>query len=256
MGRAHGSAGSPLWAVGRLAGSAVMGAMSRRKARSIRLACAAAAALAVLSLAVAPARAGDVVGTVRFTGKPASMPPLATTKDRAICGGEVEDESLLVSDGRLANVVVMLKGASAAPPAKLTLDQQGCRYRPHVQAGAPGSTLEIVNSDPLLHSVHGWAGHVTRFDVVTPSKGMRIPARLDRPEVIQIRCDVHSWMTAYVVVTEGPVVVAGRDGEFALREVPAGTYTLTAWHERLGELTVEVRVPARGEVRLDLAFGG
>lgn len=213
------------------------------------------AALPILALC-ASARAGDVVGTVRFTGTPAPPATFETNKDRGVCGAQVEDESLLVSGGRVANVVVVVKGAPAPPPVTVTLDQQRCRYRPHVLVAPVGSTLSIQNGDDLLHSVHGWEGRMTRFDVVTPSRGDRIPTRLAKPGLIQVRCDVHSWMAAYVVVADAPALVTGPDGSFAFRGVPPGTYTLTAWHERLGERKAQITVPAQGSVSVDLAYGG
>jgi hypothetical protein len=210
-----------------------------------------------LACAVAsPAAAADLKGVALYRGAVQHRPPVETIKDRAVCGAVVEDESLLVTGGRLANVVVMVRGAPRGPPATLALDQRGCRYRPRVQAAPVGSTLEVTNGDPILHSVHGWAGHVTRFDIVTPEPGVRIPTRLDRAGLIQVRCDVHSWMLAFVMVTEGPAAVSGLDGEFTIRDLPPGTYSVTAWHERLGEKVTQVTVPAEGEARLELTFDG
>jgi hypothetical protein len=73
---------------------------------------------------------------------------------------------------------------------------------------------------------------------------------------VKVKCDVHPWMIAWVVVTEGPAAVSGADGTFVIRGVPAGTYTVAAWHERLGEKTAQVAVPASGEVAVDFTFGG
>jgi plastocyanin len=202
------------------------------------------------------ASAGEVRGVVKFAGAPPAATPLRVTKDTRTCGAEVPDESLLVENGRLANVVVSVKGAPAAPPAHATLDQQGCRFVPHVQAVPLGSTLEIANDDPLLHNIHGWLGRMTEFNVPQPSKGMRTPAKLERPGVIAVRCDVHGWMSAWLVVAEGPAAVAGRDGSFTLRDVPPGSYTVTAWHERLGEKTAQVKVPAQGSAAVEFTFGG
>jgi plastocyanin len=211
---------------------------------------------AFLVAAAGPAWAGDLTGIVRFLGTAPPTAVIETTKDRAVCGPSVEDESLLVSDGRLANVVVVVKGGPTPAPAQVTLDQRRCRYHPHVQAAPAGSTLEILNGDELLHSVHGWAGHATRFDVVTPSKGIRAATKLDRPGLIQVRCDVHGWMRAYIMVADGPAAVTGPDGTFTIRDLPAGSYVLAVWHERLGEKTAQISVPARGTVRADLDFGG
>lgn len=211
---------------------------------------------ALIAIAAASAFGGDVHGTVRFNGPAPRLDPLAVTKDHGACGTAVPDESLLVAKGRLANAVVTLQGAPGTAPGKVTLDQQGCRFVPHVQVAPLGSMLEIVNGDPVLHGVHGWLGRTTRFNVPTPAKGTRASARLDRPGVIQVRCDVHGWMRAYLVVADGPAAVAGPDGAYTLRDVPPGAYTLTAWHERLGEKTAQVTVPAQGAAHVDFTFDG
>lgn len=212
--------------------------------------------LAALVAASAPAAAAELTGVVRFTGGAAPRAAVETVKDRSVCGERVEDESLLVADGRLANAVVTVKGAPAPAPATVVLDQRGCRYRPRVLVAPLGSTLEITNGDPVLHSVHGWAGHVTRFDVVTPGRGVRVPTRLDRPGLVQVRCDVHAWMIAYVLVTQEPAAVTGPDGAFTIRGLPPGTYDVTAWHERLGEQVTRVTVPPEGGARVEMSFGG
>ncbi len=210
-------------------------------------------ALVLASLAH-PASAGGVKGTVVVAGRVAAPAPLPVTKDGATCGREVEDESLLVSNGRLANVVVTLKGAPARAPSQVTLGQERCRFVPHVLAAPVGSILEITNGDPVLHNIHGWVGRATKFNVPTPSQGMRVPAKLGRAGLIQVRCDVHGWMSAYVWVVDAAAAVSGRDGAFALSDVPPGTYAATAWHERLGERTFQVVVPAQGEATIQITY--
>lgn len=212
-------------------------------------------AVALTSVPVLKARAGELVGTVRYAGTAPAPSRTITTKDRATCGNEVEDESLVVTEGRLANVILVVKGAPARPPTTAVLDQERCRYRPHVQVVPVGSTLEIRNGDDLLHSVHGWAGRLTRFDIVTPSKGIRVPTKLEKVGRIDVRCDVHAWMSAVVMVADGPAAVTDRDGGFEIRNLPAGTYSVTAWHERLGEKILEVTVPDRGGAKLELSYG-
>ncbi len=212
--------------------------------------------LAFLGAVAGPAAAGDVHGTARFNGPVERLAPLTVTKDNGACGAALPDESLLVAKGNLANVVVTLQGAPGAAPGKVTLDQQGCRFVPRVQVAPLGSTLEILNSDAVLHGVHGWLGRSTRFNIPMPTKGARASAKLDRVGVIQVRCDVHGWMRAYLIVANGPAAVSGPNGTFTLRDVPPGRYALTAWHERLGEKTAQVTVPAQGVARVDFALGG
>jgi len=212
---------------------------------------------AALLVGALPAAAGEVRGTVRFRGAVPPAAPLEVSKDRQTCGLSVPDESLLVADGKLANAVVQLRGLPAAPPAPAagTLDQVRCRFVPRVQALPRGSTLQVVSSDPILHNVHGWIGRATVLNQAMAVQGQKVDRTLDRPGVIQVKCDVHDWMAAWVLVTEGPAAVTGADGGFAFRDVPPGRYTAVAWHERLGEQVAEVTVPASGAAALEIAFG-
>ena len=202
-----------------------------------------------------PAAAGELTGTARFEGSAPAVASLEVTKDGSACGSSQPDESLLLQGDRLANVVIVVKGAPPPSPSRVALSQERCRFLPHVQAAPLGSRLDLVNGDGILHGVRGWMEHRTRFDMAMPSVGKEeAPGRLDRAGIIQVRCDVHAWMTAYVVVADGPAAVSAADGTFTVREIPPGRYTVTAWHERLGEQRSEITVPERGPARLDLRF--
>ncbi len=215
-------------------------------------------ALAIaLALALAPTTtpAGELRGVVRFQGAPPSLPPLETTKERAICGDSVPDEAVLVAGGMLRNAVVLVKGAPAPAPGKGVLDQRGCRYVPHVQVLPVGSTLEVVNGDPTLHNVHGYLGQATAFNLAMPSKDSRLSRQLKKPGLVVVKCDVHDWMRAYVWVVDSPAAVTGADGAYAIADLPPGTYEVTAWHEKLGELKGTATIPAKGAATLDFTFG-
>jgi plastocyanin len=213
----------------------------------------------VVGLPAGPTLAGDLLGEVRFNGPAPVLAPLKVNRDQRVCGKTVDDQSLLVSGGYLENVVVSVHGQGAAAPApqaaKVELDQRLCRYLPHVQAVAVGSTLEIINSDPMLHNSHARTGAQTIFNLAMPTTGMRIPRVLAKAERVRLKCDVHSFMEAWVVVADGPAAVVGKDGRYELKGLPAGAYTVTAWHEKLGERTAQVQVPASGQARQDFAFG-
>lgn len=213
------------------------------------------AALLALLLPAA-ARAGELRGTVRYAGAAPKAAALPVHKDQEACGASVPDESLLVAGGGLANVVVQVRGVSgpAPRPVRAELDQDHCRFRPHVQAVPVGSTMDIVSSDPVLHNVHGWIGRATVFNQAMPTPGQRMPRRLDRPGIIQVKCDVHDWMSAWVLVVEGPAAVTGADGGFAVKDLPPGSYTVVAWHERLGERIAQVTVPAAGAASLEIRY--
>lgn len=215
-----------------------------------------AAVALVLLLAPPIGRAGEVRGQVRWNGATPVAGTVETDRDQSVCGPRVADESVLVSDGGLENVVVRIEvpGARGAPRT-LVLDQQGCRYRPRIQAAAPGSTLELRNGDPVLHNVHGYAGAATAFNVPMPTPGGKTPRLLARPGVIRVACDVHGWMSASILVTDTPhVLVTGKGGRFELKDVPAGSWQAVAWHEKYGEKRVVIEVPAAGAAALSFSF--
>ncbi|HEY6100865.1 MAG TPA: hypothetical protein VIW03_15615 [Anaeromyxobacter sp.] len=214
------------------------------------------AALCVISAVPAVPWAGEVRGEVRYRGTPPPPATLEVTKDRTVCGDSAQDESLLVSAGGLANVVVRIVVPGAkVEPTRATLDQRGCRFVPHVVAVPLGSTVDLLNGDPLLHGVHGWSGPATAFNVPMASQGQRAPQALSRPGPIQVGCDVHAWMRAWILVVDVPHhAVSDARGRFAIAGVPPGSYTAIAWHERLGEKIGRVEVPPSGAARLELAY--
>jgi plastocyanin len=212
-------------------------------------------ATALIALNPSAAPAGEVRGVVRFQGTPPALAPLETTKERALCGDSVPDETVQVANGKLRNAVLVVKGAPSPAPVKASLDQRTCRYAPHVQAIPAGSTLEVVNDDPTLHNVHGYLGQATAFNLAMPSKDQRVARQMKKPGLVVVRCDVHAWMSAFVWVVDSPAAVSGEDGSFAIQNVPPGAYELTAWHETLGEKKATVTVPASGTVSVEFVYG-
>jgi len=213
------------------------------------------ALVAALVLVPTLTPAGDLRGVARFEGTPPPAATLETTKEKALCGESVPDETVQVAKGRLRNVVVVVKGAPAPAPGKATLDQRTCRYLPHVQAIPLGSTLEVVNGDPTLHNVHGYLGQATAFNLAMPSKDQRVARQMKKPGLVVVRCDVHAWMSAYVWVVDAPSAVTGEDGAFSIPNLPPGTYDVTAWHEKLGEKKGTVTITPSSVAVLDFDFG-
>ncbi len=214
----------------------------------------------VAALLAMPALGGDIKGTVKYSGVPPKLPALVTNRDQKVCGQAIENESIEVSNGALRNVIITVEGSAgkAAKPAPqmVTIDQHDCRYHPHVQAAPTGSTVNIVNSDPLLHNIHGYLGPQTLFNLAMPLKGQKIPRPLPRSGVVHIKCDIHDWMNGYLIVSDYPYAVDGDNGSYTIKGVPAGTYTVKAWHEKLGEKTAQVTVPDSGDATADFTFSG
>lgn len=203
---------------------------------------------------------GEVRGTVRFVGMFPKSEEFAVTKDATVCGTTKRDEALLVSTTRgVRYVVVTLEGISSGkeivPPAAPVLANRGCLFEPRVLALPVGTKLEIRNDDPILHNTHArYESGEELFNIALPIKGLRLKKELKKPGLVSVTCDAgHTWMKAFLVVTEHPyVAVTDTAGTFALADVPPGTYTLKAWHEVLGTETREVTV--RPAAATEVAF--
>jgi hypothetical protein len=176
------------------------------------------------------------------------MQPLKRGIDPACAKKAMNDEQVLAAGGKLQNVVLWISAgappAGAPPTQAAVLDQVDCMYRPRVQAIQEGQALEIRNSDPTLHNVRSARDSKTLFNNAQPPKAAPIVKTLPGGgSVVRFKCDVHPWMTAYVaVVPHGHFAVTGPDGQFSIPGVPAGTYTVTAWHELFGTKTFEAVV--------------
>jgi hypothetical protein len=206
----------------------------------------AAAAMLVSGAAFA---AGSISGTVAWAGAPIKAEKLKRQSDPVCAKKEFADETILLSkDGKsLANVVVRIsKNAPAGakvPTAPVIVEQKDCMYRPRVQGAVEGQKIEIRNDDATLHNVHSYAGTKTLFNQAQPPNSKPLDKDSKGGDVMKLKCDVHPWMTGYVVVTKHPFFsVTGEDGKFEIKDVPAGTYTVEAWHEKLGTQTAEVTV--------------
>jgi plastocyanin len=204
---------------------------------------------------------GTVTGTVRLAEPVPALADLPVLRNQAACGEHRPDPSLVLGrENGVANVVVSLVGVSQgkqmeplAEPA--TLDQVECEYVPHVQVVPVGTTLQIINSDPILHNVHAHLnGTESIFNLAMPIQGYRIQRSLDIPGIVSVKCDAgHTWMSAYIVVQEHPYYsVTTEDGFYSIEDVPAGKYRLKLWHGWLGETEVAVEMEANATATVDL----
>jgi plastocyanin len=202
---------------------------------------AAGAALTLgMSLNPAPAAAagGTISGTVKYDGKAPEAKKVEVTKDKDVCGLKqhfVED-LIVGKDGGIANAVVVVKGAKGeAKPADVKFDQKGCDYIPHVLAFPAGSTVEIINSDGILHNIHTYSKVNPAFNMAQPKFKKVIKEKVDKPEVIKVTCDAHGWMKGWWVATDTPYYAVTDDqGNFTIKDVPPGNYTVEVWQETLG----------------------
>lgn len=206
---------------------------------------------------VDPATAAAVTVTVNFEGA-APAPVMMRLDGDKRCVAEVgsdqrADESVLLGTGTaLQNVFVYVNDGLAGrafpiPTEPVVLDQVQCRYTPRVLGVRVGQPLSIRNSDPLLHNVRSEGQINQPFNISTPVEGMKFDRTFATREVmVDIRCDVHAWMRAFVGVLEHPYFgTTGQDGRVALNNLPPGTYTIEAWHEQLGVKTQQITVGSK-----------
>ena len=226
-----------------------------------------AAATACISL-VATARAGSVKGTVLFEGEPPEQPVLKRGVDPK-CTPNRTDEAVVVAKGKLAGVVVRVQNGTtgtheppAQPLAPVVIDQRDCMYAPRVVAILAGQPVLVRNSDATFHNVHGvlLSSHKDVLNKPQPPSSPDLPldASAAQPgDVLQLQCDVHTWMKAYVAVNDTPYfAVTGADGAFEIDNLPEGTYTLEAWHPTLGTRTLKIVIgkAKRGDVTARFSY--
>ena len=216
----------------------------------------------------------SVVGVIKFDGpRPERNPiPMIATIKRNDVGSPDEcsklhatpvlDETAIVSeDGELANVFVYVKKGLEKkdypmPKEPALINQKGCMFRPHVQGVRVGQEFVMRNSDPALHNVRSYALRNRGFNIAQPPETKDRKKVFTRPErAIQVGCDIHKWMRAYVFAMEHPFfAVSNERGQFKIQGLPAGEYTMAAWHEKYGEQETTITVGSSGSVDVGFSF--
>jgi hypothetical protein len=205
----------------------------------------------------AAAAGGGIEGTIKLDGAAPERRPLqmaADPKCAEMHGSQpvLSEEVVVDGKGGLANVFVWVKnppaGAHATPAQPVRLEQHGCLYTPRVLGIVLDQTLEIVNGDDTLHNVRALAELNRPFNLgQPPGTAPRVKTFKVTEPGLKFKCDVHPWMAAYLFVMDHPYFgVSAADGSFSIPGLPAGSYQLAAWHEKLGEQEAKVTVGADG----------
>jgi plastocyanin len=170
-------------------------------------------------------------------------------------------DTVVVNNGGLENVFVYVKSGLGdygfdTPATAVTLDQKGCSYTPHVFGVQTGQPVNIVNSDATMHNVHAMATANQEFNFAQPFAGIKNAKTFTAPEImVHFKCNVHGWMSAYAGVVSHPYfTVSANGGAFELKNLPAGTYTVEAWHEKFGAKTQTVTVGEKEAKTADFTF--
>ena len=195
---------------------------------------------------------GSITGKITYDGEPPVRTPVRMAADpNCKPGPESLSETQIVSADRgLKNVFIYVKDGLGdavyeTPTSPIVLDQVGCRYEPHVFGVFVGQPVEIKNSDPTLHNVHAIPKNNEEFNFGQENeKAPAVTKTFSKPEIgVSFRCDVHGWMRSYAnVVTHPFFAVTKDDGSFEIRGLKPGTYTIEAWHERLGTQTQQITI--------------
>jgi plastocyanin len=223
-----------------------------------------------VSVAILPSWAGpadgsaSVKGTVKFEGV-APKPARIDMSQDPICAkahptAATTEDIVVAADGGLANVVIYVSdglAASTFPPPQqpVVLEQKGCQYKPHVLAMQANQKLSVVNDDGTTHNIHPTPNNNREWNMSQPP-GVPLEQTFARAEVtVPVKCNVHPWMKGYIAVFKHPYfAVTDKNGSFELKDLPPGTYTITAWQEKLGTQIQKVTVSAGEAKTLDFAF--
>jgi len=215
--------------------------------------------------AAAPAGTASITGTITFEGAVPNLKPINMDADPVCAGKHTEPVYppvlVLGPDKTMANVYVKVTaglpaGTWPTPTEPKIIDQQGCMYVPHVVGVMAGQPLEFRNDDKILHNVHLLPKANREANLGMPATVSEKQMTFSKTEdPFHVKCDVHPWMSAYVGVTDNPFFdVTGKDGKFTISGLPAGTYTIEAWHEKLGTQTTQVTVADGGTQTADFTF--
>ena len=215
---------------------------------------------------------GTLAGTISFAGaapepKAISMSadpvcaqtnPDAASEEVVVRGGKLQNVFVYVKDGKTADGKELASLAFDAPPQPRVLDQKGCRYVPHVLGIQAGQKLSVTNSDPTSHNVNVQSKINPAFNQSQNAGQGPLEKVFAKPEVlVPVKCNQHPWMRSYVGVMRHPFyAVSGEDGRFEIKNLPPGTYTVVAWHEKFPEQAASVSVAPKEDKSQDFTFSG
>jgi plastocyanin len=218
------------------------------------------AAPAPAATPIDPATVATINGTVKFDGSAPKASKIDMSQDPG-CKGMNEAENVVVNGGDLANVFVYVKDGLGnrtfdVPQAPVVLEQQGCKYHPHVLGVIAGQTVQIKNDDPTTHNIHPTPQNNREWNESQPPSSPAIEKNFAREEImLPVKCNQHPWMKMYINVVKTPFyAVTGKDGKYEIKGLPPGDYTIAFVQEKLGEQDQKVTVAAKDTKTVDQSF--
>ncbi|MGA8491994.1 MAG: carboxypeptidase regulatory-like domain-containing protein [Terriglobales bacterium] len=208
--------------------------------------------------------AAAIRGVVKFEGTAPKAKPISMAADPSCArqhpGPVSTPEVVADSKGGLQNVLVFISDGlgdrTFDPPAQpVVITQKGCLYQPHVLAVQANQPIEVVNDDPTMHNIHPAPTNNREWNKAE-QPGAKVEETFAREEIaIPVRCNVHPWMRGYIAVLKNPYFALTKpDGTFDLPNLPPGTYTVKAWHEKLGTSTQTITVEANQTKEINFVF--
>jgi polysaccharide lyase family 4-like protein len=220
---------------------------------------------------------GTVSGVISYTGAPPEPKKIDTAADSQCTSKSpnLMTEEWAVKDAKVANTFVYIKEGTLTdgskisgytfptPTTPVSLDQNGCHYKPHVSGVMVKQPINITNSDPTTHNIHFTPKNNPDWNQSQPNGAGPLTHKLNAPEVspslVAVKCNQHPWMKSYMGVLKHPFfAVSAEDGTYTIKGVPPGKYTIVAWHEGGAtgtEKTMEVTVAASGAAKADFSYG-
>jgi plastocyanin len=220
--------------------------------------------VAILAVVVAPTLmfGGTIGGKVTYTGTPVKPKPIDMGKEPS-CAKQhatpITTETVVTgANNVLENVVVYISAGaddSTVPSQAVTFTQKGCQYIPHVIVLHTGQELQVVNADQTSHNIHPLPTVNREWNKSQPPGSPNISEKFDQPEFIKVKCNIHPWMSGrFAVLKTSHYSITGDSGGFSLPNLPAGKYTVTAWHEDYGTQTQEVTITGNETKSIDFSF--
>jgi len=219
-----------------------------------------AAAPAPAPTPIDPNTVASVNGTVKLDGQAPKEAKIDMSQDAA-CKGTNTAETIVADHGDLANVFVYVKDGLgdrtfAVPTDAVTIDQQGCKYHPHVLGVMAGQNIQIKNDDQTTHNIHPTPQNNREWNESQPPSTAPIEKSFAREEImLPVKCNQHPWMKMYINVVKSPFFAVTDDhGKYEIKGLPPGTYTLAFVQEKLGEQDQQVTLAAKDSKTVDQAF--
>lgn len=184
---------------------------------------------------------GSIEGVVEFIGDPVPNDPVVTlTSETDYCGKSLPAQKYLIRNRKVQNVILFLeniKAGKAIPREALTVTSRKCEFVPHVAVGFKGNKIILKTDDPVFHAfdIHASVSGKEIYHVALHEQGSSATKTFSKAGLLDLTCYTHPWQHAYVYIFDHPyVAVTDEKGEFVIKDILPGRYTVRAWHEALG----------------------